>query len=96
MNGSFFCRLHDDKKRLLKEVYDKGARIHHLENLIKISEGRNGGLNDQAEASKARKLAAEKRMHGLESHVAELEEKLSKYRGKADSRLKVRYMLTAL
>lgn len=83
------CRLHDDKQRLLKDVYDKGSRIHHLESVLKVSEGRNTGLIDQAETAKARKLTSEKRMHGMEAHVVELEGKLSKYRGKLDSQLKV-------
>lgn len=82
-------RLRDDKRRLLKDVYDKGAHIYHLESLLKVSQGRNGGLIEQAEADRARKLASEKCMHGMEAHVADLEEKLSKYRGKLDGQLKV-------
>lgn len=83
------CRLHDDKRRLLLDVYEKGARIHHLETLLKVSQERNGGLIEQAESAKARKLTSEKRMHGMEAHVADLEEKLSKYRSKLDGQLKV-------
>lgn len=60
-----------------------------METVLTASKGRNKGLIDQAEAAKARKLTCEKRMHGMEAHVAELEEKLSKYRGKLDSQLKV-------
>lgn len=70
-------------------MYHKGARIHHLESLLKVSDGRNAGLIDQTEAAKARKLAAEKRMHAMEAHAADLEEKLSKYRGKLDAQLRV-------
>ena len=60
-----------------------------METVLTASKGRNKGLIDQAEAAKARKLTCEKRINGMEAHVAELEEKLSKYRGKLDSQLKV-------
>jgi hypothetical protein len=88
--SSCCCRLSEDKKRLLKELYDKKAHIHHLENLLAASEGRNSGLVSQTESAKAHKLASEKRMHALEAHAAELESKLSRYRGKMDSQLKAR------
>lgn len=84
------CRLCADKSRLLRDVYDKGASIYHLENLLKTSEGRNSGLVDQAESAKARKVASEKRMHALEAHAAELEHKMTRYRSKMDSQLKAR------
>lgn len=86
---SSVCRLYDDKQRLMKESYTKGARVHHLESRLKVATERNGGLIDQAESAKASKFAAEKRMHGLEEHVAQLEEKLSRYRSKLDGQLKV-------
>lgn len=44
----------------------------------------------QTENAKARKVASEKRMLALETHAAELESKLTRYRSKMDGQLKAR------
>lgn len=89
------CRLADDKQRLLRQSYDEGAQISHLQKLLEASEGRNGALVEQTESAKARKVAAERRMLALDLHVERVEEKMTMHCGKQNQQLQVRRLSLA-
>lgn len=83
-------RLADDKQRLLRQSYNEGAQVAHLQKLLETSEGRNGALVEQTERAKARKVAAERRMHALDLHVERMEDKMAVHCSKQNQELQVR------